>query len=175
MSVPTLYKTRGLPLKQAVCAICVERTQGHTELVHLTHGVSVWLCPGHAGTGFRTKRGGRDFVITLQRIWHANGCLTASRRHALEAHLRALRGHHARPRPGSYAWPALRREVEARLARGGSLHPLLGEVRTRLSAGPARPPSTATLRRWQREQRWLAHERASPGCRRRARPLHPAA
>jgi hypothetical protein len=156
MSLPTLYKKRGLPLKQAVCAICVERTKGRTELVRLTRGVSVWLCPGHASSDFRTRRSGRDFVVTLQRIWHANGCLTTNRHHALDAHMRALHGDQARPRPGSYAWPALRREVEARLSRGSALDPLIGELRRRLASGPARPPSTATLRRWRREQRWLA-------------------
>ncbi len=156
MYLPTLYKRRGLPLKQAICAICTDRTQGKTELVRLTHGVSVWLCEGHASPAFRTQRSGRDFVVTLQRIWHANGCLTTNRAKALETHLKALRGSEARPRPGSYAWPTIRREVEERLARGSALAPIIAEIKRRLAPGPARPPSTATLRRWQRQQRWLA-------------------
>jgi hypothetical protein len=156
MPLPSLYKQRGLPLKQAVCAICTDRTAGPTQLVRLTHGVSLWLCPDHASPAFRSRRGGRDFAVSLQRIWHANGCLTTQRRKALEAHLAALRGIEARPRPGSYAWPAIRREVEQRLAHGSALAPLMGEIQTRLATGPARPPSPATLRRWQRQQRWLA-------------------
>jgi hypothetical protein len=108
-------------------------------------------------------------VVTLQRIWQAHGCLTTARANALQAHLRALRGAQARPRPGSYAWPAIRREVERRLANGSPLQPLIAEIHRRLAHGPARPPSSATLERWQRQQRWLAvppataAARAGPG------------
>ena len=59
--LPTLYKARGVPTKQVVCAICVDRTRGRTERVRLTHRVSVWLCPEHASREFQTQRRGRDF------------------------------------------------------------------------------------------------------------------
>src|SRR5690242_20171502 len=118
MYVPTLYKKRGLPVKAAVCAICLDRTRGRTQLVGMTHGVSVWLCAVHASVEFRSRRGGRDFVVTLQRVWHASGCLTVARRRALEAHLGALRGAPRRRRPGSYAWPGVRGELERRFAAG---------------------------------------------------------
>jgi hypothetical protein len=160
--LPTLYKKRGLPLKQAVCAICVERTEGRSQLVRLTHGVTVWLCAGHASPSFRTRRNGRDFATTLERIWHANGCLSSNRRRALEAHLAALRQAPARARPGSYAWPALRREVETRLAQGSPLATLIRDIQQRLATSPATPPSRATLQRWRREQRWLTTPRPAP-------------
>ncbi len=131
--------------------------------MRLTHGVTVWLCEGHASHAFRTHRSGRDFVVTLQRIWHANGCLTTNRSKALDAHLKALQGSEARSRPGSYAWPSIRREVEERLARGSALGPIITEIKRRLAAGPARPPSTSTLRRWQRQQRWLTRASPAPG------------
>ena len=71
--LPTLYKARKVPTKQAVCAICVERTRGRTRGVELGYGVHVHLCQGHASREFQTRRGGRDFVLTLERLWRAHG------------------------------------------------------------------------------------------------------
>ena len=112
-SLPTLYKARKVPTKQAVCAICAERTRGRTRLVELGYGVTVHLCQGHASQEFQTQRNGRDFVLTLQRLWHAHGCLTAARSNALRRHLTACSGTEARPRPGSYSWPELRQTAAA--------------------------------------------------------------
>src|SRR6266536_5834664 len=36
--LPTLYKARKVPTKQAMCAICAERTRGKTRLLELGHG-----------------------------------------------------------------------------------------------------------------------------------------
>ena len=159
MWMPTLYKARGVPVKQPVCAICVERTRGATRRVELGYGVVVWLCEGHADDAFMRQRGGRDFVLTLQRLWQAHGCLTLPRSRALDAHLDALRPSRRRPaaraRPGSYAWPALRREAEARFAAGSSWAVTTALVRGSCAGGPARPPSVRTLRRWWQERRWL--------------------
>ena len=112
---PTLYKARGMR-KQPVCAICVERTRGRTVRVELGYGVGVWLCPSHAGAGFLHRRGGRDLVLTLQQLWQAHGCLTPSRHKALLRHLKRLEGPSLRKaeRPGSYAWPRLRRRRRGR-------------------------------------------------------------
>ncbi len=88
---PTLYKARGMPLKQACCAICVDRTRGRTRRVTLSNRVSVHLCDAHASHEFQTRRGGRDFVRTLMGVWRANDCLTLARSRALDAHLAALR------------------------------------------------------------------------------------
>jgi hypothetical protein len=154
-ALPTLYKARNLPLKRPVCAICVDRTRGRTEEVRLGYRVTVWLCPGHAAQAFQTKRGGRDFVRTLWGVWQANGCMTAARHRALDAHLASLRGARARERPGSYAWPQLRRRLEASYATGAApLHPAqLGDA----SCGTctAGTPSRRTLQRWHAERRWL--------------------
>ena len=162
--LPTLYKARGMALKQRVCAICVDRTRGRTRRVVLGYGVSVWLCPGHADEGFLTRRSGRDLVTTLLGIWQANGCLTAARSKALDAHIRAVQGaaSRERPRPGSYAWPELRREAERRFARGVPLAAAIGQLVAGLhvGAGAARPPSTRTFARWRAERRWLAAARA---------------
>ena len=35
------------------------------------YGVEVWLCAGHASVEFHTARSGRDLVVTLSGIWHA--------------------------------------------------------------------------------------------------------
>ena len=153
--LPTLVKARNLPLKRPVCAICVDRTRGRTEEIRLGYRVTVWLCPGHASQAFQTKRGGRDFVRTLMGVWQANGCLTAARHRALDAHLAQLRGRPPRHRPGSYAWPDLRRRLEARYAQGAppldphhlATHPC--------HACTAHTPSRRTLQRWHTERRWL--------------------
>ena len=130
--VPTLYKARGVPLKQAVCAICVDRTRGRTRKVTLTNRVSVHLCEAHADRSFQTRRGGRDFVRTLMGVWRANDCLTLARSRALAAHLdepgRALHPPAARqlhvagaaPRPRG---PLRRRRDTGRAAPGDARSP----------------------------------------------------
>ena len=155
--LPSLYKARGLSVKQEVCAICLDRTRGRTELVRLSHGVVLWLCAGHASREFQTRRGGRDFNFTLMRLWRASGCLTLARRRALEAHLAAQQSAAAKPRqrPGSYAWPLLRAKLELAFAAGAQPERLHAGLAALFSGPYARPPSRSTLRRWQREQRWL--------------------
>ncbi len=157
--LPTLYKARGVPTKQTVCAICADRTRGKTRRVELGYGVAVWLCEPHAG-GFLTMRRGRDLVITLSRLWQAHGCLTVPRKKALRAHLAALGSPKPppRPRPGSYTWPALRQLAEQRFAAGAPFHATRHELLALCPARPARPPSLRTLRRWYGERRWLSPE-----------------
>src|SRR6266536_3365342 len=118
--LPTLYKQRRMPTKQPVCAICAERTRGRTSQVRYGYGVAVWLCEGHASHEFQTQRGGRDLVVSLQRLWQAHGCLTVARHRALRAHLEACGGAATRRRPGSFSWPDLQREAERRFAAGAA-------------------------------------------------------
>jgi hypothetical protein len=154
---PTLYKARNVPHKQPVCAICVDRTRGTTQRVHLTHRVSVWLCLDHASPAFQTRRGGRDFVRTLMGVWKANDCLTTARSHALTSHLDQLTGQTPqRRRPGSYSWPRLRHQLETRYATGASPAQLTPIVHTRYANCPANPPSHRTIQRWHAQHRWLA-------------------
>jgi hypothetical protein len=152
---PTLYKARGVPTKQPVCAICVERTRGRTTRVALGYGVYVCLCEYHSAAEFQCRRGGRDFVLTLQRLWEAHGCLTSNRRRALEAHLERMRGHRARSRPGSYAWPELRREAEMLFSSGVPIARVITRLRARPRAQPAHPPAVRTMQRWHSERRWI--------------------
>jgi hypothetical protein len=153
-ALPTLYKARNLPLKRPVCAICVDRTRGRTEEIKLGYRVTVWLCPGHASQAFQTKRSGRDFVRTLIGVWQANGCLTQARHRALDAHLNQLRGRPPCPRPGSYAWPDLRRRLEAHYATGAP--PISPANATHAcQTCTAHTPSRRTLQRWHAERRWL--------------------
>ncbi len=91
--LPTLYKNRHANRKQHVCAICLDRTRGTTQKVDYGYGVSIHLCAGHASPDFQRQRGGRDLVLTLSRVWQANGCLTTARNRALDAHLKRLRAH----------------------------------------------------------------------------------
>ena len=75
----TQYKARGMATKGEPCAVCAERTRGGARRVALGFGVSVWLCGDHASDEFQQRRGGRDFVVTLQRLWNAHGCMTRRR------------------------------------------------------------------------------------------------
>jgi hypothetical protein len=152
--LPSLYKARNLPLKRPVCAICIERTRGRTQEIRLGYRVTVWLCPGHASHAFQTKRGGRDFVRTLMGVWQANGCLTQARHRALDAHLNQQHSHPPRPRPGSYAWPELRRRLEAHYATGAP--PLDPTSLHHCATCTAHTPSRRTLQRWHAQRRWLS-------------------
>ena len=81
--------------------------------------------------------------------------MTQARHRALDAHLASLRAPAGRRRPGSYAWPELRRSVEERYAGGAAplhTHEIDDGPCTRCSA---HAPSRRTLRRWHAERRWL--------------------
>ena len=62
-----------------LCAIAVGAAWELCERLDCEPGVAVWLCEGHASSEFQRRRSGRDFVLTLSRLWQANGCLTAAR------------------------------------------------------------------------------------------------
>jgi len=156
MSPPTLYKARQVPTKQPVCVVCVDRTRGTTQRLQLAHRVSVWLCQAHAGAPFQTRRGGRDFVSTLAGVWRANDCLTTARANALAAHLKRQREPKPpRSRPGSYAWPDLRRTMGRAYAGGAMPQQACTHVNEHHGAGPARPPSRRTIQRWHARRRWV--------------------
>jgi hypothetical protein len=161
----TLYKARGVPTKQQVCAICVDRTRGKTGRLDLGRGVTVWLCADHGSHEFRTRRSGRDFVLTLGRLWSAHGCLTKQRSRALDDHLAANRSAPAAPRrrPGSYAWPALRREAEELFRRGANPAAVISQLRRRHADDYASVPSVRTMRRWYFERRWMPPSGQPPG------------
>jgi hypothetical protein len=156
--LPSLYKARGVPVKSPVCAICLDRTRGKTLERQLTHGVRIWLCEGHHSVAFMRSNAGRDFAVSLMRIWRSQGCLTRARTRALDAHLSAIRAVGARitrPRPGSYAWPRLRREAEHDFARGNDVLETIDRLRRRHLRGHATVPSIRTMRRWFSQCRWL--------------------
>jgi hypothetical protein len=163
MALATLYNAPGMSVKRPVCAICVDRTRGLTLELRLTHGVTVWLCEGHASPEFQCRRNGRDFVVTLQRLWQAHGCLTAARHCALSTHLAGLADRPAEPRPGSYSWRDLRRRAEAEFALGGPPLVTIARLRAAYADGPAVPPSVRTMLRWHHERRWLSLPPADGG------------
>jgi hypothetical protein len=153
----TAYKDRRLPHKSALCTICGLKTRGATTLMRLTHGVRFYLCADHAAEEFQRKNSGRDFVLTLSRLWHADGCLTAARHRALSTFLEReqTRGRRQqRERPGSYSWKALRNEVEHRGAAGESILSILVDLRERHAHDVADAPAERTIRRWYADRRW---------------------
>lgn len=156
MTIPTPDEARGTAIVRPVCAICGDRTRGRTVELRLTHGVAVWLCEAHASPEFQCRRDGRDFVVTLERLWHAHGCLTAARRRALCAHLAALAERPQRARPGSHTWADLRERAEAEFALGHPPAATIARLRAEHADGPAVPPSVRTMLRWHHERRWLS-------------------
>jgi hypothetical protein len=162
--LPSLYKAPGVPVKSPVCAICVDRTRGKTLERQLTHGVRIWLCQDHHSVEFMCANAGRDFAVTLMRIWRSQGCLTRARTRALDAHLKAVKatgGRIPRPRPGSYTWPRLRREAEADFARGDDVLATIDRLRRRHLLDHATVPSIRTMRRWFSQCRWLRRPQAA--------------
>jgi hypothetical protein len=156
------------------CEICAGGTRGPATLVRLAYGVVVSLCGEHASPAFQTKRHGRDFVLTLQRVWSAGGLLTRRRRRALDAHLAAVAGANVPPRrrrPGSYCWPELRDEAELRCARGEEAETIVRDLRRRRAPGICMAPSVRTIRRWLSERRWIFRAPDRPP---RRAPIWPA-
>jgi hypothetical protein len=150
----TLYK--GPPLgKLPPCLICAGPGEGARERLHLTHGVTVWLCAAHRSPAFLARRAGRDLAASLGALWSGAGCLTTRRQQALSAHLRRVRQRPDLGRPGSYAWPELRREAERRFRAGEPPAQVIEELRARHRADRARVPSARTMRRWFHDGRWL--------------------
>ncbi len=175
--IRSAYKHPTLPRKQTPCAICMLQTDGKTQLVELTHGVSVWLCRWHASEEFRTMRSGRDFDLTLFLAWRAQNGYTRNHAKALAAHRRALQGRKRRSEhdlPGSYHWKALRNEAEERFAAGETLR----ERPARPAAAPCRrrrrravrahhpplvPRRTLAARRPDRRSSWVRPARHAAG------------
>lgn len=115
----------------------------------------MWLCGTHRSDSYLRQSGGMDFVERLTAVWAASDGLTSRRRKALTAHLRTIRGTLPRELPGSYSWPALRREAERRFAAGEPPSQVIAELRTTYGDGPSRVPSVRTMRRWFTQGRWL--------------------
>lgn len=114
----SFYKARGMGSRPP-CAICMGPGEGPRAELHLPCGVRVWLCEAHRSAEFQARRAGRDLMVSLMNVWQAAGCLTRRRARALDVHrARLTAAPPERPRPGSYAWPALRREAEAAFAAG---------------------------------------------------------
>jgi hypothetical protein len=140
------------------CAICGDRVRGGVRPFSLRYGVAIWLCADHASADFQRQDEGRAFVEALERVWEANGCLTAARRRALESHVRVFRAERVRPRPGSYTWASLRAEAERLFAAGEPPRPTIDRLRDAVASAGPRPPSVRTMMRWHGERRWLAAE-----------------
>ena len=49
-----------------VCALCGHAGRGETAEHHMTHGVSVWLCPPHRTPAFLRRRCGRTFTARFE-------------------------------------------------------------------------------------------------------------
>jgi hypothetical protein len=138
------------------CAICGPSGQGVCAQQHLTHGVSVWLCPVHGGDLFLRRRGGKDFAERLSAVWVASGVANARRIAALQTHVQRILNAGVGPvQPGSYSWPKLRQEAERRFKAGECPRSVITELRQTYRDGPAMVPSVRTMRRWFTEARWL--------------------
>lgn len=161
--LPTFYK-RGSGRRNAPCLLCMTLHRGPTIEFFVGGRATVFLCEQHASREFRRQRGGRDFYLSMSKALTAAGCFTVGRQQALRALWKRDQERDAepaptRPRPGSYAWPDLRRIVEDACRRGivslRKLRALIEDhLRAELRRGRVRLPSDRTLRRWRIERRW---------------------
>jgi hypothetical protein len=99
--------------------------------VTLGDGVVVWLCAGHAGHEFQTRRSGRDFVGTLSG------------------------GPIPKAAAGKLRVAGARLEVQAADRDGLRPHHVADSIHTTDATCPAHPPSRRTLQRWNAQRRWL--------------------
>ncbi len=90
---------KGQPDDRLPCAICAHTGDESRRLVHLTHGVAVWLCETHAAEPFMRAEDGTVFADHLAAMWIATGALTALRAAALRTHVRQTRSAGGRARP----------------------------------------------------------------------------
>ena len=143
-------------LARLPCAICGHRGQRPRAALHMTHGITIWLCDHHRSDEYMKRRSGREFVERLAAAWAAAGMLTIRRQDALHAHHQRIQSPSTeREQPGSYSWPQLRREAERRYAAGEPPAHVIHELRQNHREGPAMVPSIRTMRRWFTQARWL--------------------
>jgi hypothetical protein len=137
------------------CVLCGHSGRGPSSQLHLTHGISVWLCAVHSSEAFLRRRGGRDFAERLVEVWVAGGVARVRCIEAARAHVRQIRNAYAgRTLPGSYSWPRLRKEAERRFSLGDDPNLVIDELRRDYADGPAMVPSERTMRRWFSDGRW---------------------
>lgn len=155
MKAPSDRRLEGEAEGARLCVICGHGGRGPSSLHHFTHGVTAWLCPTHGGPEFLSLRLGLEFVERIGAVWEAAGAFTRRRQRALAAHIRGVHNAHVdRDQPGSYSWPALRREAERRFAAGEPPAEVIAELRRAYGDGPATVPSVRTMRRWFSQARW---------------------
>jgi hypothetical protein len=99
-------------------------------------------------------------AISWSRCRASGARRAVSLAHALarSTHLRAVRALAttvARSRPGSYAWPRLRREAEDCFARGDAIIATIARLRGQHARDHAKVPSIRTMQRWFAQCRWL--------------------
>ena len=165
------------------CLCCFPaRVKG--ERVELGYGVHISLCTAHRDPRFIASRNGRDFIAAVGTLLESAGVQSRRRRLALTRLVRACQRELrpvARCQPGSYAWSGVRLAAEGRWAAGATFREGQALVEQACAAAPKgmRAPTSNTIRRWWREQRWL--DRAPPAQppdplvdrRRSLRPLTP--
>jgi hypothetical protein len=154
------------------CVLCRGR-RGPAAQLHLSHGVSVWLCQLHGGEEFLRRRGGKEFGERLVAYWLGGGSLTTRRLEAVRIFIDQVReAAVGRTLPGSYSWPRLREEAERRFALGDDPNTVIDELRSNYVDGPAMVPSVRTMRRWFTDARWRSARRRHTVSR-RPPPSHP--
>jgi hypothetical protein len=155
-----IYKGRGRgPAKHPRCIACFPKSVAG-QVVPLSRGVSIVLCADHRDPAFLHSRGGRDFLAATGALFRGLGLSGRRWQEALSTFLddvRATRGPTPRRRPGSYAWPGVRRRAEEVWNAGGSFEDGMRAVYTHvepITTGFSLP-SLSTVRRWWRQKRWF--------------------
>ena len=155
-----VYKNRnaGPPRKAPRCICCFPGNRAG-QIVPLKYGVHIALCDRHRDPAWMRSQSGRTFLSIVGTTFSSLGLKQPRFHEALDAFVRDLVAAERPPRdrPGSYAWPELRRALEGRWAEDSRFHACADAVSAYVAERPAgwNAPSAATLRRWWREKRWL--------------------
>lgn len=136
------------------CVVC--GTVGACRAFFMTHGVQVALCIVHRHGNYLRRDGGRCFANALRSHWRRiDGTIRPWCEAAATTHTLRVTGRTSTDGPGSYSWDGLRYEAELRFAECEDPRLVIGDLRASHAGGPARAPSTRTMRRWFFEGRWL--------------------
>ena len=151
--------------KRPPCAICMGPGYGPREQLRLPFGISVWLCAEHRSPEFLTQPGGAGFRGVVIRCMERRGVHDGrAAPPAAWATSAASRRQGPRRGRGRTRGRELRREAEARWARGEAAAPVIAELRTpprpRRRDGAQRPDDAALVRGGALAHRWARRVRS---------------
>ena len=119
--------------------------RGSARAGPLTSGVKRLALRGHHSVAFLHHNAGRDFVVTMERIWRSQGCLDARSFEGADGRPQLIHAAFGTPvkraRPGSYAWPRLGARPRRHSRWASACSRWSRDCGSRHAGGDATPPS----------------------------------